>query len=71
MLRPRAPLPSLSLTGGADATVDAAEKGGEGLWAGSSMGVVLGFQTKDGGRAMWVGSVDAFSDDFAQQEVEK
>jgi len=57
--------------GGADAIVDAAEKGGEGLWAGSSMGVVTGFQAKDGGRAMWVGGVDVFSDDFAQQEVEK
>lgn len=54
---------------GAEAVFDAAEKGGEGLWAGSSMGVVTGFQTREGGRVTWVGGVDMFSDAFAQKEV--
>ncbi|KAF7970193.1 hypothetical protein HWV62_24840 [Athelia sp. TMB] len=54
---------------GADALVDAAEKGGEGLWAGSAMSVVTGFQTKDGSRATWVGGVSLFSDEFARKEL--
>ncbi|KAF8528177.1 Dolichyl-diphosphooligosaccharide--protein glycosyltransferase subunit WBP1 [Hysterangium stoloniferum] len=57
--------------GGADALVDAAEKGGEGLWAGSHMGVVTGFQTRSGARAMFVGGIEVFSDDYAQREVAK
>jgi len=56
---------------GADALVDAAEKGGEGLWAGSSMGVVSGFQTRDGARVTWVGGVELFSDVFARKELSK
>ncbi len=56
---------------GADALVDAADKGGEGLWAGSSMGVVTGFQAHGGARALWVGGVDVFSDEFAKTEVSK
>ncbi|KAF8589687.1 Dolichyl-diphosphooligosaccharide-protein glycosyltransferase [Ramaria rubella] len=56
---------------GADAVVDSAEKGGEGLWAGAQMGVVTGFQTREGARVMWVGGVDVFSDAFAQKEVAK
>jgi oligosaccharyltransferase complex subunit beta len=55
----------------ADASVDAAEKGGEGLWAGSSMGVVSGFQTRDGGRVTWAGGVELFSDAFSRKELSK
>lgn len=51
--------------------VDAAEKGGEGLWAGSTMGVVSGFQTRDSARVMWVGGVELFSDEFAKKEITK
>lgn len=51
--------------------VDAAEKGGEGLWAGSMMGVVSGFQTRDSARVMWVGGVELFSDEFAKKEITK
>ncbi len=57
--------------GGAAAIVDTPDESSEGFWAGSTTGVVTDFQTKDGGRAMWIGDVDVFSDDFAQQEVEK
>ena len=54
---------------GSDSIVDAAEKGGEGLWAGSQLGLVTGFQTRDGnGRAVWAGSISLFSDDFAKKE---
>jgi oligosaccharyltransferase complex subunit beta len=53
----------------ADAVVDAAERGGEGLWAGSLMGVVSGFQTKNGARVVFAGGVDMFSDEFAEKEV--
>lgn len=56
---------------GADALVDAAEKGGEGLWAGSSLGVVTGFQTRDGARVTFVGGVEVFSDAFARKEISK
>jgi len=55
----------------ADTLVDAADKGGEGLWAGSSMAVVSGFQTKDGARVAWVGGVELFSDAFARKELSK
>jgi len=57
--------------GSADAIVDAAEKGGEGLWAGSQLGVVTGFQTLNGARVTWVGGADIFSDELAQKEVSK
>ncbi|TFK46346.1 Dolichyl-diphosphooligosaccharide-protein glycosyltransferase [Heliocybe sulcata] len=56
---------------GADALVDAAEKGGEGLWAGKDMSVVTGFQTVDGGRVLFVGGVELFNDEFAKKEVTK
>jgi oligosaccharyltransferase complex subunit beta len=55
----------------ADALVDAAERGGEGLWAGSSLGLVTGFQTLNGARVTWVGSVDMFNDEYAQKEISK
>ncbi|KAJ8474645.1 hypothetical protein ONZ45_g15882 [Pleurotus djamor] len=50
---------------------DAAEKGGEGLWAGSQMGLVTGFQATTGARVAWVGSVSAFSNEYATKEVSK
>lgn len=56
---------------GADSLVDASEKGGEGLWAGSSMGVVTGFQTRDGARVTFTGGVELFSDAFARKELLK
>ncbi|KII89351.1 hypothetical protein PLICRDRAFT_109161 [Plicaturopsis crispa FD-325 SS-3] len=56
---------------GADALVDAAEKGGEGLWAGSQLSLVTGFQTRDGARVTWVGGVELFSDEFAKKEISK
>jgi oligosaccharyltransferase complex subunit beta len=55
----------------ADVLVDAADKGGEGLWAGTSMTVVSGFQTKDGARVAWAGGVEMFSDAFARKELSK
>jgi len=57
--------------GYADAIVDASERGGEGLWAGSQLSVVTGFQTINGARVTWVGGVDMFSDELAQKEVSK
>ena len=47
------------------------EKGGEGLWAGSKMGVVTGFQALGNARVTWVGGVKVFSDEFALKEVKK
>ncbi|KAI0028193.1 Dolichyl-diphosphooligosaccharide-protein glycosyltransferase subunit [Vararia minispora EC-137] len=54
---------------GADAILEATERGGEGLWAGSQLGVVTGFQTKRNTRVMWAGGVELFSDAFAKKEV--
>ena len=54
---------------GSDSIADAVEKGGEGLWAGSSIGVVTAFQAKTGARVTWVGGVDVFSDEFANAEI--
>lgn len=68
-----------------DALADSSEKGGEGLWAGSSLSVVAGFQTLVGrgtghgtdagsgldqqARVAWVGGASLFSDEFAKKEV--
>lgn len=49
--------------------MEAAEKGGEGLWAGASLGVVTGFQAKSGARVTWVGGVSVFSDEFIEKEI--
>ena len=49
---------------------DAAESGGEGLWAGSSLGLVTGFQTRTGGRVVFSGGTEVFSDNYAHAEVE-
>ncbi len=56
---------------GAEAVVEAADKGGEGLWAGSQLGLVAGFQAHGGARVLWAGGVDLFSNEFAQKEVAK
>lgn len=52
-----------------DTLVEASEKGGEGLWAGSKLGLVTGFQTKTGARVMWAGGVSLFSDEFARTQI--
>lgn len=57
--------------GSPDAIADSVEKGGEGLWAGSQLGVVTGFQTLDGSRVTWVGGVNVFSDEYIQKESSK
>jgi len=57
--------------GSADLLVEAAEKGGEGLWAGSQLSLVTGFQTLTGSRITWVGGVSLFNDELAQKEVAK
>ena len=54
---------------GADSVLEAADRGGEGFWAGSSLSLVTGFQTRDGARVTWVGGVELFSDDFAKKET--
>lgn len=53
----------------ADVLVEAADKGGEGLWAGSKMGLVTGFQATNGARVAFVGGVKVLSDEFAKMEV--
>lgn len=53
----------------AEILVESSIKGGEGLWAGSSMGVVAGFQTKSGARIVLAGSIDMFSDKFATSKL--
>lgn len=55
--------------GSADSLVDASERGGEGLWAGSQLGLVTGFQTRNGARVVWTGGVELFSDEFAQKSI--
>jgi oligosaccharyltransferase complex subunit beta len=55
-------------TSGAEALFDASERGGEGLWAGRSLGIVTGFQTRDNNaRVTWVGGVELFSDAYASK----
>ena len=51
--------------GEADVLVEAAERGGEGLWAGAGLAVLAGFQTRSGARVVWAGGVDMFGDEFA------
>jgi oligosaccharyltransferase complex subunit beta len=55
---------------GADSLVDAADRGGEGLWAGSQLSVATGFQARSGARATWVGGVRLFSNDFIRKTDE-
>ncbi|KAG9318109.1 Dolichyl-diphosphooligosaccharide--protein glycosyltransferase subunit WBP1 [Chiua virens] len=54
---------------GAAAILDAAEKNGEGLWAGSQLGLVTGFQTIKNSRVVFAGSVDLFSDAYARKAL--
>lgn len=54
---------------GAESLVEAAEKAGEGLWAGSKLSVVSGFQTRTNSRVVFVGGIELFSDKYAQKEV--
>jgi len=54
---------------GAESVLEAAERGGEGLWAGSSLSLVTGFQTRSGARATWVGGVEPFSNEFAKKNA--
>ncbi|KAI0093813.1 Dolichyl-diphosphooligosaccharide--protein glycosyltransferase subunit WBP1 [Irpex rosettiformis] len=56
---------------GAEGIVEAADKGGEGLWAGSQLALVAGFQAHGDTRVLWAGGVDMFSDEFAQKESAK
>jgi oligosaccharyltransferase complex subunit beta len=56
---------------GAGALVDASEKAGEGLWAGRSLGVVSGFQTKENSRVLWVGGIEVFSNEYMKKELSK
>lgn len=53
----------------ADVLVEASGKGGEGLWAGSNMAVVAGFQTKSGARVVFTGGVEMFSDKFINGQL--
>ena len=55
----------------ADSLYEVSEKGGEGLWAGSKMSVASGFQTSTGARVGWVGSVKAFSNEFASKTTSR
>ncbi|KAK7030631.1 oligosaccharyl transferase beta subunit [Favolaschia claudopus] len=57
--------------GGPDVLVDATERGGEGLWAGSQLSVASGFQTTNGARVTWLGGVDMLSDKFFKKDVSK
>ncbi|KAI0263754.1 Dolichyl-diphosphooligosaccharide--protein glycosyltransferase subunit WBP1 [Gloeopeniophorella convolvens] len=54
---------------GGDAVFDSAERSGEGLWAGSSLGIVTGFQTRENGRITWAGGVELFSDEYANKPL--
>jgi oligosaccharyltransferase complex subunit beta len=55
---------------GAEVLFEAAERGGEGLWAGRSLGIVTGFQTHDNSaRVTWVGGVELFSDEYAKKSL--
>ena len=56
---------------GADAAGEAADKSGEGLWAGSSLSLVTGFQSLSNARATWVGGVEMFSDEYINKEISK
>ncbi|KAG6831210.1 hypothetical protein H0H92_012004 [Tricholoma furcatifolium] len=57
--------------GSPDSLVDATERGGEGLWAGSQLGLVTGFQTLDNSRVTFVGGADVFSDEYMSKEISK
>jgi oligosaccharyltransferase complex subunit beta len=58
-------------SGSADAVADSVERGGEGLWAGSSLSLATGFQATNGARITFVGGAEIFSDELAQKETER
>ena len=53
----------------AESVLEAVDRGGEGLWAGSSLSLVTGFQTRNGARATWVGGAELFGDEFAKKHM--
>ncbi|PFH53596.1 hypothetical protein AMATHDRAFT_54790 [Amanita thiersii Skay4041] len=55
--------------GSADVLVDAAEKGGEGLWAGSQLGLVTGFQALNNARITFIGGAELLSNRVAEKEI--
>lgn len=57
--------------GEADVLADAAERGGEGLWAGAHLAVLAGFQTRAGARVVWAGGVEMFGDALATADAAK
>jgi oligosaccharyltransferase complex subunit beta len=57
------------LDGSGDSLVEAAEKGGEGLWAGGQLGIVTGFQALNDARVTFAGGAELFSDAFIQKEI--
>ena len=54
---------------GAASIVEATERNGEGLWAGSQLGLVTGFQTTKNSRVVFAGSVELFSDEYARKAL--
>ncbi|KAF9223932.1 hypothetical protein BS17DRAFT_733825 [Gyrodon lividus] len=54
---------------GVDAIINVSEKGDEGLWEGSQMGLVTGFQSTKNSRVVFAGSVELFSDEYARKEL--
>ncbi|KAI6111073.1 Dolichyl-diphosphooligosaccharide-protein glycosyltransferase subunit [Pisolithus sp. B1] len=54
---------------GADALVDTLEKAGEGLWAGSQLGLVTGFHTLKNSRVVFAGGVEIFGDEYANKAL--
>jgi oligosaccharyltransferase complex subunit beta len=66
-----APIESFSIDSDSSSTdkshmmiVDGYEKGGEGLWAGSGMGIVSGFVANGGARVAFTGGVEMFGEEF-------
>ena len=55
-------------SGSADALVESADKGGEGLWAGSSLSVVTGFQAANNARITFLGGPEILSNELAEKE---
>lgn len=49
--------------------MEAADKGGEGLWAGSQLALAAGFQTLSGNaRAVWLGGSEMLADGLIQKK---
>ncbi|KIK35571.1 hypothetical protein CY34DRAFT_16931 [Suillus luteus UH-Slu-Lm8-n1] len=52
-----------------DTLVSASKKGSEGLWAGSQMGLLTGFQTNMNSCVVFAGGMKMFSDKYARKEL--